>query len=134
MSIKTTKIYDRSRIRNVLCAFISDGTNHVRNVPPVQHIARHITEFSKTILFIKRGMAKGAEKHSYTSPQCIQHCTTGLYFLWHHFYEKRSRSKVPSLLTFCVNQAFCVVVGSSICGGDTMQQIAQESLSQLEFR
>jgi len=42
--IKTTKTYDRSRIRNlVLCAFISDGTYRVRNVPPVQHIVRHIT-------------------------------------------------------------------------------------------
>lgn len=42
--IKTTKIYDRSRIRNlVLCAFNSDGTNCVRYVPPVQHIARHTT-------------------------------------------------------------------------------------------
>lgn len=59
-SIKTTKIYDRSRIRNlVLSAFISYGTNCVRNVPPVQHIARHITEFSKIILFIKGRRGKG---------------------------------------------------------------------------
>jgi ABC-type proline/glycine betaine transport system ATPase subunit len=42
-------------------------------------------------------------------------------------------NKYGSQSTFCVNQAFYVVVGSSICGGDTKQQMAQQSLSQMEF-